>query len=154
MFMQVYDWLSSNLLFLWLVVAMFFLILEMGSPGLFFFLAFFFGAIISASSAFVTSSMLVQSVIFLIGSIASFMVLHFWVKRKILKPEEHELSNIYALKTKRAKVLKRITPDQSGTVKVGGEIWSARSQHQEVIEEGEHVSIVSVKGAHLIVKKI
>ena len=33
----------NDILFFWLVIALFFLLFEMGSPGLFFFLSFFFG---------------------------------------------------------------------------------------------------------------
>lgn len=70
-----------------------------------------------------------------------------------MKYKEHELTNIYALKSKRAKVMKRIVPPESGRVKVKGEIWSARSFEHEIIEEGLYVEVVDVKGSHLIVKK-
>jgi len=69
------------------------------------------------------------------------------------KPRAYELSNIYALKGKRAKVLKRITHFQPGTVNVAGEVWTARPESDEIIQEGQYVIIVNVKGAHLIVKK-
>jgi len=154
MFEEMYEWLVKNLLFFWLVVALFFLILEMGSPGLFFFLSFFFGALICAASTFVTESLVTQSVIFLLGSMVSFLTLHFWVRKRVLKDKEGELTNIYALRNKRAKVLKKITPPDAGKVKVYGEIWSARSVSDHEIEQDEYVEIVDVKGSHLIVKKI
>ena len=71
----------------------------------------------------------------------------------MLRPKEHELTNIYALKGKRAKVLKKITYFQPGKVNVAGEVWSAKPEFDQAIEEGQHVIIVNVKGAHLIVKK-
>jgi len=154
MFLEVYEWLGNNLLFFWLIVAIFFLVLEMGSPGLFFFLAFFFGALITAASTFITSSVVAQSIIFLLGSIGAFLILHFWVRKSVLKPQEYELTNIYALKGKRAKVLKKITPPDAGKVKVYGEVWSARSVSDQEIDKDEYVHIVAVKGSHLIVKKI
>jgi len=154
MFVEVYDWLTANLLFFWLVVAVFFLLMEMGSPGLFFFLSFFFGALMCAFSALFTNSIVTQSIIFLVGSFVSFVVLHFWVKKKAHKSKEHELTNIYALKGKRAKVLKSIVPPESGKVKVYAEVWSARSIGHEPIEEGQYVEIIDVKGSHLIVKII
>ena len=153
MFVEVYEWLGKNMLFFWLLVAMLFLFLEMGSPGLFFFLSFFFGALICAGSTFITVSFVAQSVIFLLGSIVSFVILHFWVKRK-LKTKESEQTNIYALKGKRAKVLKKISPPDSGKVKVYGEVWSARSLSEEVIDQGEYVEIVDVRGSHLYVKRL
>jgi len=154
MFDIVFRWLMANLVFFWLVIAILFLMMEMGSPGLFFFLSFSLGALICAISAFFTNSLVVQSVVFLIATGISFLFLHFWVKRKILKPGKHDATNVYALKGKRAKVLKRIEPGEVGKVKVYGEVWSARTLNKEVIEEGEKVEIVGVKGAHLIVEKI
>ena len=153
MFIDLYEWLGRNLFFFWLVLAIFFLVLEMGTPGFFFFLSFFFGSLICAFSTFFTYSLFVQSLVFLIGSGVSFLVLHFWIKRKMLKPKAHELTNVYALKGKRAKVLKRITDYEPGKVNVAGEVWSARPDTGQTIEAGEYVVIVHVKGAHLIVKK-
>ena len=153
MFVEVYQWVGKNMVFFWLLVAMLFLFLEMGSPGLFFFVSFFFGALICAGSTFITSSLIAQSIIFLLGSIVSFLILHFWVRRK-LKSKESERTNIYALTGKQAKVLKKISPPDSGKVKVYGEIWSARSLSDEVIEQDEYVEIVDVRGSHLYVKKV
>lgn len=79
--------------------------------------------------------------------------MHFWVRRK-LKSKESERTNIYALTGKQAKVLKKISPPDSGKVKVYGEIWSARSLSDEVIEQDEYVEIVDVRGSHLYVKKV
>ncbi|MFC1842606.1 NfeD family protein [Candidatus Dependentiae bacterium] len=154
MFVEVFDWMISNLVFFWLVIAILFLVLEMGSPGLFFFLSFFFGALIAAGSTFFTDSIIAQSFIFLAASFVSFLIMHFWVKKKVLKAKEHELTNIYALKGKRAKVLKDIMPPEAGKVKVYGEIWSARTFGKEVLKQGEYVDIAAIKGSHLIVKKI
>jgi len=153
MFFDLYGWVVKNLFFFWLIVAIMFLILEMGSPGFFFFLAFSLGALICAVSTFLTISLFWQSIIFLGGSLVSFLVLHFWIKKRMQKPRAYELSNIYALKGKRAKVLKRITHFQPGTVNVAGEVWTARPESDEIIQEGQYVIIVNVKGAHLIVKK-
>jgi len=148
------DWLMENLLFIWLIIAMFFLLLEMGAPGLFFFLAFFFGALITAVSTFFIGSLAAQAVIFLVGSGVSFLILHFWVRRKIKATRKESATNIYALEGKRAKVIKPILPVGVGQVKVFGEIWSARSHTGEAIAEGEVVEIVNVKGSHLVVIRL
>jgi len=148
------DWLMENLLFIWLLIAMFFLLLEMGVPGLFFFLSFFFGALITAFSTFFTDSLAAQAVIFLIASGISFLVLHFWVKKKIGIARKESATNIYALEGKRAKVIKPILPVGVGQVKIFGEIWSARSHTGEAISENEIVEIVNVKGSHLVVIRL
>lgn len=154
MLAEFFDWMISNLVFFWLVIAVLFLFMEMGSPGLFFFLSFFFGALVAAFSTFFTSSIIVQGFIFLGSSVIAFAVLRLWVKKKVLKAKEHELTNIYALKGKRAKVIKSIVSPESGKVKVYGEIWSARTLENGAIEQGVYVEIVDIRGSHLIVKKI
>lgn len=153
MFLEVYDFLFSNFIFFWLIVSIFFLLLEMGSPGLFFFLSFFFGAIASAACAGFTDSMVLQSVVFLIGSVLSFLVLHFWVKKCFSKSNHHEQTNASALRGKHAKVLKTIPANIGvGVVKVGGDTWSARSVDQQEILVGVIVEIVEVKGSCLVVR--
>jgi len=153
MIFDLYEWLAENLFFFWLIMAIVFLVFEMGTPGFFFFLSFSFGSLMCAVATFFTHSIFLQSIIFLIGSVLSFLVLHFWIKRKMLKSKADQLTNVYALKGKRAKVLKKITYFKPGTVNVAGEVWAARPAVDEVIEEGQYVIIVQVKGAHLIVKK-
>lgn len=156
MFSGVYDLIFSKFLYFWLITAIFFLLFEIGSPGLFFFLSFFFGAIIAAGSTVFTDSVILQGIIFLFGSVLSFLVLHFWVKKRFSKEKRHEHTNVSALKGKHAIVIK-LVPDNInsfGSVKVGGEIWSARSIDLKEILVGSTVEIVEIKGASLIVRKI
>jgi len=148
------DWLMENLLFVWLIIALFFLLLEMGAPGLFFFLSFFFGALVCAAATFITDSLVVQTIIFLISSTISFLTLHFWVKNKVMSAHKESATNVYALQGAQAAVIKSISLESVGQVKVLGEIWSARSHTGEFIGKGEYVEIVRVKGSHLIVKKV
>jgi len=153
MVFAIIDWFMDNLLFFWLVIAMFFLFLEMGSPGLFFFLSFFLGALMCAVSTFITDSLTIQSLIFLVGTVISFLFLHFWVKAKISKIGTHEHSNIYALIGKVATVMKPIVPGSYGRVKILGDVWLARTLDDDIINEGQQVKIIKVQGAHLVVEK-
>ncbi|MEG0453562.1 MAG: NfeD family protein [Coprobacillus sp.] len=51
-------------------------------------------------------------------------------------------------------VTERITADNKGEVKVMGTLWMATSQNNETIEAGEYAEVISIEGAHVIVKKI
>ena len=51
-------------------------------------------------------------------------------------------------------VTKTITADNKGEVKVMGSMWSATSLNNETIEEGEYAEVVSIEGAHVIVRKL
>jgi len=58
-----------------------------------------------------------------------------------------------ALVGRRAMVLERIANDEGvGCVKIeGGEVWTARSLDDEVIEVGQRVEVVDIKGATALV---
>lgn len=43
----------------------------------------------------------------------------------------------------------------TGLVKINGDVWRAFAEDdEEVIEKGEHVKILKVEGAHVVVKKV
>jgi membrane protein implicated in regulation of membrane protease activity len=140
------------LFFFWLSIALCFLIFEMGSPGLFFFLSFFFGALAAAGANFLAYGVITQALIFLGGSGIAMLGLKLWLNKDKQHRQEHT-TNVYALYGKQALVLTDITPLQAGEVKVGGEIWSARSFHTDVIKAGAIVEVVHVEGSHVIVKE-
>ena len=50
-------------------------------------------------------------------------------------------------------VIKTITKDNIGLVKVEGEIWSATSIDNDSIEEGTDITVEYIDGVKLIVKK-
>jgi membrane protein implicated in regulation of membrane protease activity len=140
------------MIFFWFGVSLFFLLLEMGSPGLFFFLSFFLGALVSGCVALiVTPSLIIQGVVFLGSSLAAFFVLHYWVKKGVRETAVHK-TNIFTLQGKHGLIIKEIRADEVGLVKVGGETWSARSVHNQPIKIGTKVTVVQVRGAHLIVR--
>lgn len=76
--------------------------------------------------------------------------------KELPKKEEPSkiLSNVYALKGQRGIVLKSVTPKTTGVVKIGGEVWSARTAREEVIAVGSTVEVIDVIGVHLIVERV
>lgn len=136
----------------WLVIAILFLLLEIGSPGLFYFLSFSFGAALSSVLSMYGVSLMGQSILFLIGSVGALMLL----KRFVQKQEQGKKSetNIYALRGKHALVLVAIEPTKFGQIKIGGEQWSARAHDNGHIEAGATVEVVAIRGAHIVVKKL
>ena len=51
-------------------------------------------------------------------------------------------------------VTKTITEDKKGEIEISGNVWSATSLNNDVIQEGKHAQIVSIEGAHVVVKEI
>lgn len=138
------------MVYVWLSVALLCLLFEMGHPGLFLFLSFFFGALATAGVSVLSPDLVVQGAAFLLSSAVSLWVLRAWIKtthRHIPK------TNVHAMQGKRGKVITSLEPHEMGTVKVGGQVWSARSLHNDQLSVDTLISVVHVKGAHLIVEK-
>jgi membrane protein implicated in regulation of membrane protease activity len=51
-------------------------------------------------------------------------------------------------------VTETITPDKKGEAKVMGNLWLATSLDNEVIQAGEYGEVVSIEGAHVVLRKI
>lgn len=140
---------------IWLVLACIFLVFEVGHPGLFLFLSFFCGALLALTASFLSYSLLEQLVCMVIGTGISLIVLGYFLRRtKQLNLNNEPKTNMYALQGKRGYVLKEITITNMGEVKIGTEIWAARSLHQNVIFEGTFIEVVQVSGCHCVVKVI
>lgn len=148
------DNIVGSMNYFWLVVAIFFLVLEMGSPGLFFFLSFFFGGLAAAVSTLWIPSVIAQTAVFFIGTVISLMALRYFIVPLVGKDRPHERTNVYALQGKRGFVVTHIGEKQSGMVKINGTTWAARCVHGDVISVGDEVEVVDVRGTHVIVKKI
>ncbi len=132
------------------LTALFFLVLEMGSPGLFYFLSFFFGALAAAAASLVNTSLILLAGIFSGVSSFSFFILKYWVKKQSRHVRK---TNVAALIGKRGIVMQTISATKPGAVKVGGEVWSARC-HQGVIKEGAAVEVQQITGAYLVVVEV
>lgn len=142
----------NSLVFLWLVVALLFLITEMGSPGLFFFLSFSCGAFICAFLSLWTVSPIVQGCVFLgVTGMAFFVLRIFFHTFDVAKGGK---TNVYALCGKHGYVTQCIVPDDAGYVRVEGALWMARSLHHKKIEVGTNVIVVDICGAHLVVEAV
>lgn len=138
--------------FSWLTLSLLFLMFESGNPGLFYFISFAGGSVFAAAvSLLLPQSFFYQGLSFLIASIISFVGLRYWVAVRSKEHQPHTDTNIYALKGLRVQVIKRITAQEPGEVKIRGELWMARTELDETIEMGEWVIIIGVSGASVIV---
>ena len=144
----------THLFYFWLATALCFLLLEVGHPGLLLFISFSFGAVVAAITSIFTPSLMMQCTLFLLSSIAALFVLKRWITGHARAYHAHHKTNVYALQGKQGVALTGLSPDASGTVKLGGETWSARVAHDHAIAAGDTVRVVSVSGSHVRVEKI
>ena len=64
-------------------------------------------------------------------------------------------TNVYSIIGKKAFVIKNIDPIHSvGQIKINGEVWTAESENNQIIEEGSEVEILEIKGVKAIVKPV
>ncbi|HSW73817.1 MAG TPA: NfeD family protein [Candidatus Limnocylindria bacterium] len=138
-----------NLIYFWLTVAVGSLMLELSSFGLFFFFSFFVGGLVAAGVSTFSDEFMLQALTFLFSTLCSFGILRWWVHKE--KGHGHK-TNVYALQGKDAVVQTDIAPYGQGQVKVGGELWSARSRESKVLLAGCVVEIVEVSGSYVVVK--
>lgn len=136
---------------IWLIVAAFFFILEIATEG---FLVFWFGigAVAAIGTSFLTENISIQIAVFAVVSII--LVLSTRKLTDKMKPKEVP-TNVYTILGKKAVVSQAIDNLKgSGQIKIDGDIWSAKSEDDEPIEEGASVEILNIDGVRAVVKKI
>jgi membrane protein implicated in regulation of membrane protease activity len=147
------DFLIQNAAFFWLVMAIFFLLMEIVNPGLFFFISFSFGGLAAAGASVMVCSPVMQTIIFFIVTLLALLCLRH-ILPLLEKNRPQERTNVYAMLGKRVFVTEPIKEKRSGMVKINGVTWAARCVRGTMILIGEEIEVVDIKGTHVIVKKI
>ena len=136
---------------IWIIIAGFFFIIEMATVG---FLVFWFGigALIAMIVSLFTSNILIQTTVFVFSSALLLFLTRPFVN-KFTKKDSEVQTNAYSIIGKKGIVIKDIDPIAGkGQVKIGTEIWSAKSSDDRKIEKGLEVEILEIEGVKAIVK--
>ena len=136
----------------WLIIAGLFFIGEIATVG---FLIFWFGigALIAMVVSLFTSNIIIQTTVFVISSTILIFATKPFVKK--FADVKKTNTNVYSIIGKKALVIKTIDPILSvGDIKLNGDVWTAESENNEVIEEGSEVEVLEIKGVKAIVKPI
>ena len=137
----------------WLIAAGVFFIIEMATIG---FLVFWLGigALLSMVTSFITDSILIQVIVFVVTSTLLLIFTRPLVNKFIKVPKE-TVTNAYSIIGKKAIVVKEINNvEGDGQIKVDGEVWSAKSNTDEAISKETEVEIVEIDGVKAVVRKI
>jgi membrane protein implicated in regulation of membrane protease activity len=137
---------------IWLVAACVLGVGEMHQGG-FYLAPFALGAVLAAVVGLLGVGAALSGVVFLAASGIVFATLRPVAQRHRRLPPAIR-TGAAALIGRRATVLERIANDEGvGCVRIdGGEVWTARSYDQnEVIEAGDHVEVVEIRGATALV---
>lgn len=134
---------------LWIILSGLFIILESITTG---FLVFWFaiGSVFAMVVSFFTDNIIIQSTTFIISSTILIFATRKFVNM-FLKNDKPTTVNSFVGKI--GKVTADITPtDNTGQIKVNGELWSAISENDENIEKDTEVIITKVTGVKAVVK--
>jgi len=135
----------------WLIAAVVFLILEILPPPTHFsLLCLAFGALAASIAAFFSPLHWLPWGVFVVVSIALIPVLI--PLAKFLFTQKAHASNADALVGEKALVLEPIDLKTTGTVKIRGEVWSARTE-QETFAKDQWAQVVRVEGTHVILRR-
>ena len=139
---------------LWLIAAGVFFVAEIFTAG---FLIFWLGvaALVSMVISFFIDNVIIQGTVFVILSGILMFLTRPLVDRFITKPDDKVATNAYSIIGKRGIVTKEINEiSGTGQIKVGTEVWSAKSYDSSKIEEGSEVEINSINGVKAVVTKV
>ncbi len=107
-------------------------------------------AIAAALVAALGGGLVVQMIVFIAGSVATIALLRPIAQRHLRTPSAIRTGTA-ALVGARAVALERVD-DVGGSVKIGGETWTARSYMEgQVIEPGTRVEVAKIEGATALV---
>lgn len=107
-------------------------------------------AVLAAVVGALGGGLVLQLVVFIVGSLASLALLRPIAMRHLRTPGRLRTGTA-ALVGAKALVLERVDV-HGGQVKIGGEVWSARAYDEsQVIEPGARVDVVKIEGATALV---
>ena len=135
----------------WLILSGIFFVIEIATVG---FLVFWFaiGALFAMVVSLFTSNIAIQTTVFVVSS----TILLFFTRKffnKVTKKENEIQTNAYSIIGKRGIVTKDIDPiEGKGQIKVGTEVWSAKSVDDRKIEVGIEVEILEIDGVKAVVR--
>lgn len=138
----------------WLLFSFICFLGELSSPGLFYLLSCSIVAFgLALGNHYAELPLAMQGLIFVIGFLFIFFVLHHLMKKIDERRRPQYISHLASLIHQEGTALTGISSDTPGQLAVHNETWLAYAANKgQVIKKGEHVIVVGIKGAHLIIK--
>lgn len=134
---------------IWMAIGVICVIIEIVTPG-FLFLSFGIGAIITGAASLLISSIPAQIAIYAVVTFVLFINLRKLSKK--LQAKGGAPTNTDALIGKTGVVVKELSAETRGYVKIGGEEWSALSMDAGELASGTKVIVTKVEGNKLLVR--
>ena len=132
----------------WFIACLFLIFIEISTINLVS-IWFAIGAFFSMVLAIFIDNLLLQLLVFITVSIIALLITKPVVNK--FKKNDVVPTNVDRVIGKRAEVIKKITPDEYGEVKVLGAIWTATSD--TVLNISDKVIVKKIDGVKLVVEK-
>jgi membrane protein implicated in regulation of membrane protease activity len=143
-----FEWLGENWWALWLTVFLAFAAVEMLTLDLFF-IMLGGGALAALVADFTGADLWLQIVVFCVVSLLMIAFVRPVTLKHLHKGPAEQRTNIDRLIGETALVMEPVS-STGGLVKIGGDIWSARSD-SGVLAEGQRVIVAAIEGATAVV---
>lgn len=140
--------------YMWLIAAGVFFIAEIITVG---FMIFWLGiaALVVCLISLFIQNVFIQMSIFVILSTLLLLVTRPFIEKFVIKKDEKVITNAFSIIGKEAKVIKAMDPvTKLGQIKVGSETWTAKTNNDILLQEGEVVRVDSIDGVKAIISKI
>ena len=137
---------------IWLIASGVFFIIEIITVGfLMFWLAI--ASLITMVVSFFTTNIIIQTAVFVISSGILIFATKPFVEK--LTKKDSVQTNVYSIIGKKAIVIEDIDWNKgTGQIKVGGEVWSAKTNEQIDIPKDSEVEVVDIDGVKAFVKPL
>lgn len=135
---------------MWLASAICLLLIEISTPGYFLGLSLTSGALIAALLSFYQFPITYQIIVAAIVALVLFLLLKMRVKA--VMTQQHYVSRLDQLIGQQAIVIAPVDDSFNGAVKVNGEIWTARTENNKRYDVGSAVTIINVRGSHVLIQ--
>ncbi len=137
---------------IWLIVALGTLALEVATPASLISIWFSIGALFAYVAALLNLGILVEIGVFIVMSIISFILVRPFVLKFIThKPFKTNADRFIGVQTK---IVEEVYSDKWGAVTLEGIRWSVREVKNGVLTKGTLVEVVALEGAKLVVKQV
>lgn len=143
-----FEWLGENWWALWLTVFLAFAVVEMLTLDLFF-IMLGGGALAGLLADFAGADLWLQIVVFCVVSLLMIAFVRPVALKHLRKGPADQRTNVDRLIGESALVMETVSTS-SGLVKIGGDVWSARSENG-VLNAGQRVVVSAIQGATAVV---
>lgn len=143
-----FEWLGQNWWSLWLTVFLAFAVIEMLTLDLFF-IMLGGGALAGLLADFAGADSWLQIVVFCVVSLLMIAFVRPVALKHLKKSPAEQRTNVERLIGESALVMEAVS-STGGLVKIGGDVWSARSD-AGVLTTGQRVVVSAIEGATAVV---